>query len=65
MEVLKCANYVLVSMIEHACINLELVSSIVVTICKCQMLRCDNMYMSNVSKEVSCIATNTTGRMLY
>ena len=39
VEVSRCANCVLDSMIERASINLELVLSIIVTICRCQMLR--------------------------
>ena len=38
MEVLRCANCVLASVIERACMKLELVLGIVMTICRCQML---------------------------
>ena len=38
-EALRCANCVFASMTECACMNLELVSSIAMTICRFQMLQ--------------------------
>jgi len=47
MEVLRCANCVLVSVIERACINLELVLSIIITVCRCQMFRAYDCVLLN------------------
>jgi len=49
MEVLRYVNYVLISQIELSCINLGLISIIVIIICTCQMFQAhDGMLLNQV-----------------